>query len=899
MALLALLAPASGLAPPPPPGARNQQAAPAAAEGRALAPEQLLLLTVVLDRMTLSEGLSAFGGDGDAYYLPIGELGRLLDLDIRVDLKGGKVSGRLGEAERALTIDLEQGFARTGGQNLQIPADAWGRTSSDVFLRADLLAQLLPVQFKLDVETLELTLTATETLPVQARAERERRIDGLSRPVGGQLPVMRVPAAYALARIPSVEFALESGYDNRTRLFGRRYDVRAAGDLLGSAFSAYLGSDQVGAPSTARVKLERKSAEGRLLGPLRATYAGIGDVYTPGLTLGPASATGRGISLSTAPLNGTEIFQKITLRGELPLGYQVELYINDILRSGQRTPVDGRYEFIDIPLTRGLNVVRVVLYGPQGERSEDVRVLNVGGGQLPRGRVTLDAGVSEQGRDAIPLNEGEIAGTDAGRGRLRGVVSIGYGLSTGTTLRAGAASFADARGIRRSLASAGIRTSVLGLATSLDYAQDLDGGSAAALAFAGEPFGLSLSGRHAEYRGGFVDENSRFGSPTRRLVRDTTADINLALPIGSRGSVPVSLRADRVEFIDGVDWIGSARGSSVVADTLVSVGLDYRHDGTRVGTSPDRLTGNLSLSRLVGFAWQVRASLDFDVLPSSSVRAFALTADRAVSDKLALRFGAGRSFGRSASSQVQTSAAWRLPFGDVALTGDWAIERREYRIGLRLSFGLARDPWSGRVRVTRPGIAAGGSAALHAFLDRNGNGRHDAGEAPMPGVVVTGGERSVTTDAEGRAWIMGLGEGPSARLHANSANIDAFFVESPPQDIELSPRAGTVLAVAYPFAPVSEVLAKIVTRDVSGRDVGLSAVRVQLAAEGKPPIAGTTQFDGTVIFEGVPPGAYRLVLDPEQAGRLGMELLEIPELTVRDDGVPPEVEAQVRFRERR
>ena len=895
MSLLALLAPATGLPPDPTLGVRDAQTAPLLAREQVLAAERLLLLTVVLDRMTLTEGLSAFSGEGDVYYLPIGELSRLLDLNVNVDVNAGRINGRLGAAERALTIDLEQGFARTGGENLRIAPSDWGRTSSDIFIRADLLAQLLPVKFKLDLETLELTLTASETLPVQARAARDRRIDNLARPVGGEAPVMRVPAGYSLARVPSFEFAFESGYDSRTELFGKRYDVRAAGDLLGGAFSAYLGSDQAGDPSTARVKLERKSGEGNLLGPLRATYAGIGDVYTPGLPLGPAGGTGRGVVLSTAPLNGADIFQQITLRGELPIGYQVELYINDILRSGQRTPVDGRYEFVDVSLTRGLNVIRVVLYSPQGERSEEVRVLNVGGGQLPRGRFTIDAGLSQQGSEAITLQAADTSLTDAARGKMRGVVSLGYGLSSGTTVRAGAATFADAGGNQRSLASAGLRTSLLGLATSLDYALDLDGGSAAAIGFAGEPLGLSLSGRHVEYSGGFIDENSRFGSATRPQIRYSALDASVAIPIGARGRLPVSLRADRVEFGDGVDWTGSARASSVVADTLVSLGLDYRRDGSPGASSRNRVTGNLALSRIVAKSWQVRSSLDFDAVPSSSVRAFSLTADRAVSERLSLRFGAGRSFGSDANSQLQTSAAWRLPFGDVAVTGDWAVERNEYRVGLRLSFGLTRDPWNGGIRITRPGIAASGSAAVLSFLDRNANGRQDGDEEAMPGVVFTGGERSVTTDAQGRAWITGLGEGPTARLHANSANIDAFFVDSPPQEIELTPRAGTVLAVAYPFAPVSDVFARVLTDDASGRHVALSAVRVQLVAENKPPITGTTQFDGTVIFESVPPGSYRLELDPDQATRLGMKLLDLPQVTVSDGGVPPEIEANVRF----
>ena len=72
------------------------------------------------------------------------------------------------------------------------------------------------------------------------------------------------------------------------------------------------------------------------------------------------------------------MFGWIDLRGELPLGYDVERYVNDILRSGQSTPVQGRYEFRDVPLVRGVNVIRVVAYDPRGERSEEVKDQNGG-----------------------------------------------------------------------------------------------------------------------------------------------------------------------------------------------------------------------------------------------------------------------------------------------------------------------------------------------------------------------------------------------------------------------------------------------------------------------------------------------------------------------------------------
>ncbi len=151
-----------------------------------------------------------------------------------------------------------------------------------------------------------------------------------------------------------------------------RAEVRVAGDLLNATAIGFFATDEHGNPNSARLRLERKSGVGDLLGPLAATYAGVGDVFLPALSLGPRNMQGTGFYLSSVPLENASVFESINLRGELPQGWDVELYVNDILRSGRTSSVQGQYEFLDVPLVRGVNVVRVVRFGLRGERSEDV-----------------------------------------------------------------------------------------------------------------------------------------------------------------------------------------------------------------------------------------------------------------------------------------------------------------------------------------------------------------------------------------------------------------------------------------------------------------------------------------------------------------------------------------------
>jgi hypothetical protein len=57
-----------------------------------------------------------------------------------------------------------------------------------------------------------------------------------------------------------------------------------------------------------------------------------------------------------------------------------------------------------------------------------------------------------------------------------------------------------------------------------------------------------------------------------------------------------------------------------------------------------------------------------------------------------------------------------------------------------------------------------------------------------------------------------------------------------------------------------------------------------LVREGLEAAEATTEFDGTVVFDGLPAGAYDVELDPEQARRLAMRLTAPVRITVDPNG---------------
>lgn len=852
--------------------------------------------------MTLSEGLAGYGDPEDPL-IPFGELTRLLEYDVEVEPTQRRIVGRLGEARTSLIIDLATGTARVGAKSIELAPTDVAVTPTEIYIKASAIDRLLPLKLEVNRENLEIDIKALALLPVQSRLERLARAREASVPGGTATEkLLTVPAPYRLFTMPNLDLSLTlgagSGSLSQGPQFPTQYEIRAGGDLMFTGYQAYLTSDQTGRPSSARITFDRRSVAGHLLGPLHARDISFGDVFTPTLPIGPRSLEGRGFILSTVPLDQTNIFNRIDLRGELPLGYDVELYINDVLQSGQNTPNKGRYEFLQVPLSRGVNVIRIVTYGPHGERSEETRVVNVGGGQLEKGEMTFELGAVQQEKTLINL--ANTSGTDfvsTGAGGLRAVAAINYGLTSMLTVNAGAALTPITEKEERGIYTFGARTSLFGFLTQLDLAGDSRGGSAEGVGLAGQLFGVSTVLRYLQFQGGFVDENGPGADFTRPLSWRAEFSLDGNANLFGR-VVPLSFHGTSNTYVSGeTDITGSVRGSSTFGGILFSSGFDYSHSYGGGVAPADTLSGFFAGSTFRNFKWQIRSTLDYDILPTLKPRALAVTVDRDLSDKASLRVGVGEQLDQLKSFNLTGSAIFRTHVGDLSLNADYNNADQSWQLGAQMQMGLAFNGARHRYELTRPGPGTGGSVAFHAFIDKNGNGRWDPGEPGVANVVVEGGGLAKgTTGPDGRALITGIGAGPTARLNVNLDRLESISMKTPPLAIQISPRPGQITEVEFPMQQTSEVLVRLLLRRPDGSRVGLSAVHARLVGPNGHIVEASSEFDGSTSFENLTPGTWRLELDPDQAKRLRMHLTTPLTVTIKGDGgFTPDASAEVAF----
>ncbi|MBK7161940.1 MAG: hypothetical protein IPH79_05285 [Sphingomonadales bacterium] len=345
-----------------------------------------LLLDVRAGRYRVGDGVRGYQTDAGVC-VDFADMIIAFDLPIRLDKKSRRATGWLFEESRTFTLDREAGRVQIVNKSSALAASDIYDTPEGWCVDSKALSRWLDVSLTPDLSDAMLVVKADRKLPFELAEERKERAAKV-RPTATfdlrNLPQAKDP--YRFWRTPSVDVVASTGFTKDAQgptKFNARYDIFASGEIAGASYDARLSSNESGVPESFRVRAYRTSAEGTLLGPLKATHFGIGDVSLPASFLGSQTTAGRGLFVTNRPLSRPDNFDRTSFRGELPDGWDAELYRNDQLIGYLQSRGDGRYEFLDVPLLYGQNRMEVVLYGPQGQIKRDVRMIPVGANSIP------------------------------------------------------------------------------------------------------------------------------------------------------------------------------------------------------------------------------------------------------------------------------------------------------------------------------------------------------------------------------------------------------------------------------------------------------------------------------------------------------------------------------------
>lgn len=851
-----------------------------------LSEDDELILELRMPDGTLADTLVGYG-TRNGVYLPLGALVRTLDLAIVISNEGTYASGWFLDEKRTLTIDLTQKQLELLGKSLPFPSGVFVARDGEMYVLADYLGELLPLRLKTDLRDQSVTITTREPFPFELRLAREEARARLGNQQNASLADVfaRERTDYRLIDFPLIDAELRAVSDS---LLGTRAeaDVRLSTDLAFMNVQTFLSGSSRDGLNAARIELGRRDPDGALLGPLGATEFQIGDVSTPTLPIGLRGTAGRGAYISNASLTRASVFDKVDLRGELPDGYEVELYRNNVLIASTRTPVNGRFEFLQVPVEFGLNVMRLVFYGPQGQRREEVRQIAVGDGRLAKGEFEYSVGMAQKDRNLLnvygPLFRPQ---RDFGSWRLTG--QLAYGLTKDITGTLSLADFDTDLGHRRQVA-VGLRTGIGGVSARIDAALQSGDGKALQVAVGGRLLGAAATLSHAEYGGQFIDEVRSFDAAFMRRASELNLTGTLDFSLGKAASpLPYTLRMRRLEFADGrVQSDASLRGSLRLGTMMLSKSFEYQHNGLPGLPNSTQLTGSFDLARLSGSRLDLRGGFGYRILPNFEPLSATIQADYAIDDRSLINASIGRSFDND-ETFFGLSATRRFDRFSLGLESSYSVKSKAYGVGLRLGFSLGRHPISRDLFIDRPGMATSGAVAIRAFHDKDGDDRFGPPDEPMEGVTFFSGSQSKVTDKQGLALISNLPSGNRARLQVERDTIQDIALAPKERGFEVVPRPGRIHVKDFAIVDVSEIAGTAVFDSTDERKA-VSGLRLELIDKDAKVVAeARSESDGYFFFEQIMPGTYAIRIQPDQAVRLGISIKQGAAITVSAGKVVP------------
>ena len=814
-------------------------------------PEEQFLLDVNLRQHRLSEGVRAYQTPEGTCVL-LGDFLTALDVPLRIDLSARRASGWAFRESHTIDLDIAGGTARFGGQAETIAPGTVRETADGWCVDTAALSRWFAIGVKPVTAGSLLLIESEAKLPVELAMERQQRAAQL-RPARFDiktLPQVRLP--YRMWRAPALDFVVSAGVTYRARdgvRVDRRTSVYAAGEIARLSYDVQFSTTEKGIPSALRLRAYRSDPDAGLLGPLKATHFGFGDVAGLDSRLTGNGISGRGAVVTNRPLFNPTTFDRTRFEGDLPAGWEAELYRNGELLAFAKASPDQRYVFDDVQLLYGENRITITLYGPQGQIRSREELVNVGRDHVPAGKTWYWAGVNQPGRDLLSFHDPP---DQTGQPELQATISAEHGVDERTSVGA-LARVMLVEDERLTFVEGTVRRSVGSALIEASAAYDGNGGTAARAQVLTKIGPVNATAEAMVAR----DFHLRGGRPVS--LREVRAAVDAPIRIG-RAVLPAHADVRLTDRGDGARNLEAAARLSTNIDRFnLATDLRYRKQYLRSGPAPPaNLEWSLIGAGRIGDV-RIRGQSSFEISPQARFRSAELSAYWSASDKAdwegALAYDAGSKRARARVSHIR-----RLDTMAVALTGEAATDG-SLALGVNLNFSL--DP-THRFRMSRQPLAGAGVVHARVYRDLNDNGRRDSAEPLEAGALVTTGTRlsEKPTDARGAVLIGGL-----PAYTPVTVGID----ESSLSDPMLVPKKALQVVVPRLGVPAEVEIGLVGGGDIEGAVVksgglGFEGLDLELVdATGKVVATARSDYDGFFLFQRVPYGSYRVRVAADSA----------------------------------
>ncbi len=834
-------------------------------------PDEQMLFDLRIGDIHAGNGVRAFNTPA-GLCLDVVDLIDGLQLNVALAPDGRSLSGWAFDPSYKIAIDRAKGQARFGGRVEAIAERVIWQSRSGWCVIASDLGRWLDITFEPDTTNAILHVKANALLPIEAALRRAADAERLSAAAKAlEKPLLpRVALPYRPWRDPSLDLALNTGWersaDNSGRLRGS-FEMLGAGELAYMSATMRLASDESGRPESIRLKLYRDDADGRLLGPLRATGFAVGDVASGASAISTNSVQGRGMMVTNSPVTaGRPDF--VDFRGETPRGWDTELYRNGALIASDPANDSGRYTFTDVALQSGQNEFEIVQFGPQGQIRRTRRSYQLGATIPVRGETWWRVSAVDGQRELIGMRRRATTPLD-GMG-MRFDADVDHGLGKGVSFGASFHDFASPGGRRGQVIEGRSNATLLGMFAAVNLGFATSGGAAVRSRLLGRLGGINFA----------LEDVRNRGLSSERLDAAQRAATQLSLDLPARlGGVVLPVHFDlRSAASQGERTINAQMRISATLQRLALSGAVRMQRAKSVdGAIRSESEASLLFNGRLGSV-RMRGETQWGLSSGIMFRGASLTATAPLGSRDIVNATVGYA-ATDGTAFVALNLSRDLGFAALSLNmqGD---DRRRHAIGLGLRFSLGPDAFGRFGRAGAVGRTATGALAVRVFRDVDGDGLRDESEPfiPSPGLVVNDVPIAATpgvahTHAPKPDAVDNLEPAVPVRIALNESAIgDPFDVPST-TGVAAVPRAGLTTTVELGITGTVTIEGTL----LGGAD-GLAGEPLRLVdANGATAYRFTTEFDGFFSLERVRYGQYELRMERQPDNVPGLRIVADPD----------------------
>jgi hypothetical protein len=828
--------------------------APATA-GETVNTDDQMLFDIRLDTLRMGDGARGYPVAG-GICVDFDAVASALDVAVEISPDRQSATGWVFDEHNILKVNRTSMDVRSGGRIKKLKVGDIVDADGGWCVETRVLADWLGISIDVDPLNALLLVHSEKKLPAEAAAGREASANLIAAQAkasasdgAGLIPRLAIP--YRAWRTPNFDITASIGHEKRA--LTRSFEVFAAGELAWMSADARVASDNNGTINAVRARLYRSDPDARVLGPLHATEFALGDVNSIATRLVSGTAAGRGVSLTNRPLSQATQFDTTTFRGDLPIGWDVELYRNGELIALFRARNQGRYEFVDVPLIYGTNAFEIVRHGPQGQTRRERRLFEVGATAVPPGALWWWADAVQKNRDLFGFESGL-----AKPGEWRTGAGIDYGVGLRTSASLSVQSMVDgAAGARKTYVEAELRRALGPVIVTVTGAGDLSKGRAASVTGLGRLLGFRFS-FNARINDGMsselVDRADR-STVVVQLDRDVTF---------GRLVLPVHFDLTKLNRVDGT------RGQNYAARTSFSLAGLSTTLAVRASRAAAAGEGYGPIDGAIGLLFSgkfhkvaLRGEINYRLGTIFGPVDTRLTAEWSPSIRDQWQLGAGYSWQSRAAS---ASFGYSHSFDRFSVTSSFNGESTgnvSARVNLLFSLGSDARGHFGRVSADR--LASSGSVAVNIYRDENGDGRRGRDEPIEREAQIRVANQPIRNAVAGDGTILVGGLTPAATV---SVAIDPSSLSDPLLDpsqkaINIVPRRGLTAHLDLAVTASGLIEGNLAgTNELVATNVAIGL----FGLDGKEIARTTTDYDGSFLFEKVRYGRYRVVIGPSEAG---------------------------------